>query len=161
MRTETLGQRIARRSAGLSGIARIVSNRWHIAVLDRQEALDRGEEPSVELRRQELVAFYNRYEQLVDVICDAAHYGPTSSARGQYQNLRTWISENYDSVQPFLVSYLRADAPADPFIALIAAPELDDLLMQDDGTMICQINQTREALNLYAEHLRQLAARHR
>lgn len=161
MRTETLGQRIARRRAGFAAVTRSLTNRWRIASLDRAEAYTQPLGPSVAERRHDLVAFYNRYEELVDVICDAAQYGPTSSARGQYLNLQAWMHQHYSVVQPFVTTFLREEHKTDPFIALFCANELDHLLDTDDGSVILQINQTREALNLYAEHLRQLAARTR
>ncbi len=47
----------------------------------------------------------------------------------------------------------------DAFEALVAAFDLQEFLKMDDGNMISRINRTREALNLYGEHLKQLAAR--
>lgn len=46
---------------------------------------------------------------------------------------------------------------ADAFEALVAAPDLFLFLKHDDGMMISRLERTREALNLYAGHLRQLA----
>lgn len=161
MRTETFGQRIARGRAGFTGAIPSLVNRWRIAALDRAEARRPHEGPTTAERRHDLIAFYNRYEELVDIICDAAHYGPTTSSRGQYLNLQQWMRANYGSIEPYVTTYLQHGiSQGDPFQKLISCDELDELLMSDDGSMICHINQTREALNLYAEHLRQLAARH-
>jgi len=46
----------------------------------------------------------------------------------------------------------------DAFEALVAAFDLQEFFKLDDGNMISRITRTREALNLYGEHLRQLAA---
>jgi hypothetical protein len=48
---------------------------------------------------------------------------------------------------------------SDAFEALFSAPNLEEFLKIDDGNMISRITRTREALNLYGEHLRQLLAR--
>ena len=56
------------------------------------------------------------------------------------------------------VAGLRQDGQgADAFEALVAAPDLQTFLANDDGLMISRLTRTREALTLYAEHLRQLA----
>ena len=46
----------------------------------------------------------------------------------------------------------------DAFEALFSAPSLGDFLRGDDGLMISRMERTREALYLYGDHLRQLAA---
>jgi hypothetical protein len=162
MRTETLGQRIVRQREGATALMTRLANRWRIAALDREDNKSRTIGPSVAERRQDLVSFYNHYEELVLVVCEAAHYGPTTSARGQYLNLQAWMQQHYPTVQPFVTTYLADDREAeDPFMALVAAEHLDDLVMQDDGSLMHHINETRDALNSYAEHLRQLAARRR
>jgi hypothetical protein len=46
----------------------------------------------------------------------------------------------------------------DAFEALWSSPTLQELLRSDDGNMISRITRTREALNRYAEQLRQIAA---
>jgi hypothetical protein len=74
-------------------------------------------------------------------------------------------------VRKYVVAYLRFDALdaehcstldgsfGDAFEALFAAPSVDCFMTMDDGHMISRILRTREALNLYGEHLRQLLAR--
>jgi hypothetical protein len=141
-------------------------NRVRIArrdAADRQERADavrRG--PSVQDRQSELILFYERYEELVETLCDAAQYGPTPKLERSYLAQRDWIRENYGRLRPFLVSFLRMepeDGRADAFESLVAAEDLGEFLGADDGGMISRITRTREALVLYGEHLRQLAAR--
>jgi hypothetical protein len=160
--------------AGTGAWIRSLVNRVRIAAKDREETrshtLAREAGPSVEERQQELARFYRHYEDLVETLCDAAQYGPTPKLETQYAALRHWMHQNYAPVRRYVVAYLQfsvEDAQqslemqgraADAFEALCAAPDLDTFLRIDDGAMITRITRTRDALNLYGEHLRQLAA---
>jgi hypothetical protein len=164
----------AKGRAGTGAWIRSLVNRVRIAAKDREDlrsrTLARDAAPTVQERQQELVRFYRHYEDLVETLCDAAQYGPTPKLENQYASLRLWMHENYPPVRRYVVAYLQfsvEDAQqslemqgrtADAFEALCAAPDLDTFLRVDDGAMISRINRTREALNLYGEHLRQLAA---
>jgi hypothetical protein len=142
-------------------------NRAHILKKDREDARQRlavkQAGPSVDERRDDLVRFYERYEDLVEVLCDAAQYGPNPKLTRQYADLRRWMQEHYPRVRPFLLAYLRDDLSSgdtgDAFAGLVSEETLDAFLDRDDGLMISRITRTREALNLYGEHLRQLAAK--
>ncbi len=126
--------------------------------------------PTARERQDSLIEFYSHYEDLVEVLCDAANYAPTAALETRYMKQRDWMQANYDHVRPFALAYLRFDVNdasqtmelegsyGDAFEALFAAPSLDAFLGADDGNMICRINRTREALNLCGEHLRQLVA---
>ncbi len=175
MRTQTLGQRVSQGVVSLRTWMRSLSNRSKSAALDRAEALEREMAakiaPTVQERHEELIRFYRRYEDLVETLCDAAQYGPVPHLEGKYAELRRWMSSNYAPVRRYVVAYLRftqEDAqiglvndgkPGDAFEALFASPNLEEFLRIDDGNMISRITRTREALNLYGEHLRQLLAR--
>lgn len=120
-------------------------------------------------RQEQLLAFYKVYEELVETLCDAAQYGPTPALEKSYAKSSAWVREHYGPVRRYVVAYLRyasEDAVAsleqkgvgvDAFEALVAAPNLSEFLRHDDGLMISRLTRTREALNLYAAHLRQLA----
>jgi hypothetical protein len=81
------------------------------------------------------------------------------------------MQTHYFFVRPYVVAYLQLDSEdeeqsitlqghaADAFQTLYAAPDLGTLLGSDTGNMISRIVRTREALNVYAEHLRQLIDR--
>jgi hypothetical protein len=175
LRTHTLGQRVTQGASSLRDWARSLSNRSKSAAKDREDARDREMAaklaPTVQERHEELVRFYRRYEDLVETLCDAAQYGPTGKLEAKYGELRRWMSSNYAPVRRYVVAYLRftpedaqqgllTDGKAsDAFEALFAAPNLQEFLGVDDGNMISRITRTREALNLYGEHLRQLLAR--
>jgi len=150
-------------------------NRVRIASKDRaarrEQAMVAKMGPTIEERQGHLLAFYEQYEMLVETLCDAAQYGPTPKLQRSYAQYREWMLQHYPEVRPFVVSYLRfspEDAELglmmegrnfDAFEALTAAQDLNHFLQTDDGGMISRITRTREALNLYGEHLRQLAAR--
>jgi hypothetical protein len=166
--------RIAIGASGGYALARSLAHRLRIASLDRAEGREReaaaAAGPTVAERQAELMTFYRQYEELVDVLCDAAQYGPGPRLEARYVELQTWMRERYPQLRRFVVAYLRYSAEdarqslhlsgrsADAFEALVAAPNLEEFLQVDDGSMISRIHRTREALNLYGEHLRQLAA---
>ncbi|HEY0866583.1 MAG TPA: hypothetical protein VGE01_04365 [Fimbriimonas sp.] len=166
MRIETTGRATTRGLAGRDLIASLI-NRAQILRKDREEARQRLAAkrlgPSVQERRDDLVRFYEKYEDLVEVLCDAAQYGPTPKLERQYESLRRWMQEHYPKVRPFVLAFLREEVEPcpsnDAFAALVAKEDLDAFLREDDGRMIARITHTREALNLYGEHLRQLAAK--
>jgi len=114
----------------------------------------------VQERQVELIRFYERYEELVETLCDAAQYGPTPKLERSYEAHRDWMREEYANMRPFVVGYLHPEEGGrDAFESLVAADDLGQFLNSDDGNMISRITMTREALTLYGEHLRQLAAR--
>jgi len=122
-------------------------------------------------RQVELNEFTDRYEDLVEVLCSAAQFGPSPKLDAVYTDLRRIYDVQYASLRPFLISYLEfvpndeqgglklCGRPLDAFEAIVAATDLHELIRQDDGSMISRINRTREALARYGEHLRLLAAR--
>jgi hypothetical protein len=170
----TLVEQAARRGANALSWVRSVSNRSRIAVKDRADARDRiqieraKEFPSIQERRDQLVTFYTRFESLVETLCDSAQYGPESPLERRYDELRTWMQSNYPPIRRYVVAYLEYDSAdaalglesqgrgTDAFEALFVAHTLTEFLKCDDGMMISRILRTRTALNLYADHLRQL-----
>jgi hypothetical protein len=132
--------------------------------VDRREATLRTNAqaagPTVQERQQALIHFYQEYEALVETVCDSAQYGPTATLNKAYQLQREWMLENYPTIRRYVVAYLRYEVEdqGDPFEALFSADDLNTFLQSDDGNMISRIMRTREALNLYGDHLRQLAA---
>jgi len=137
----------------------------------REERAARQEGPSAAERLADLVSFYGEYERMVEVLCDGAQYGPEPKLQAAYAELRDWMQAHYPALRRYVTAYLHYDvedarqgfnlhgAPCDAFQALFAAPTLGEFLRSDDGMMISRIMRTREALNLYGEHLRQLKAR--
>jgi hypothetical protein len=175
LRTHTVGQKVTRGFVSLQSWVRSFVNRSKSAVKDREDARDRVMAtklaPTVTERHEELIRFYRKYEDLVETLCDSAQFGPIPHLEARYGELRRWMSSNYAPVRRYVVAYLRfmpEDAhqglfsegrASDAFEALFTAPNLEEFLRIDDGNMISRITRTREALNLYGEHLRQLLAR--
>ena len=137
----------------------------------RQEEAAKAAGPSVDERQADLLSFYAQYERLVETICDGAQYGPEPKLQTGYSELQEWMQSNYPRLRRYVTAYLQYDTEdarqglrlhgmsCDAFEALYAAPTLDEFLRGDDGMMISRIMRTRDALNLYGEHLRQLKAR--
>lgn len=158
---------IAQGATGAMEVLSSFANRMRIAAKDRADAQEaaraRSAGPTVRERQEDLVRFYNRYEDLVELLCDSAQFGPTPKLEATYAELKAWMESDYPIVQPFLAAFLRYDeddaAHGDAFLGLVGSPDLDAFLRTDDGSTIDRINRTREALNLYGEHLRQLAAK--
>lgn len=123
---------------------------------DRRRAMTAG--PSIAERQAELIAFYDRFERFVETLCDAAQYGQGSRLEDAYRINRDWIVDRYRALSPYVSAFLSPDEP-DAFERLFRAPDLNSLLAEDDGSVIFLITSTREALSLYAEHLRQLSVR--
>lgn len=135
----------------------------------RSDAVAKAAGPTVQERREELIEFYEKYELFVETLCDAAQYGPSVALEASHARLRGWIHERYPSIRPFVSAYMppndaisfrleKGRAP-DCMEELISSNTLEEFLRDDDGGMIQRITFTREALNLYGQHLRQLAAR--
>ncbi len=136
----------------------------------RTEVVNVVGELTVRARQEQLAQFYVKFEDLVDLLCDSAQYGPDVRMDVRYQELRNWMHRNYGELRGFVVAYLDIEVAdtrvpldlygqsTDAFEALYAAPTLQEQLRSDDGSMIGRIMRTREALNRYAEQLRRLAA---
>lgn len=139
----------------------------------RREAAERASGPSTADRQADLISFYMSYEELVDVICDAAHYGPDAQLEERYERLRSIMQSEYPKMRPYVTACLQLDpddaqcalnwhgTAGDAFEALFAALTLETFLRADDGRMIARIERTRRALNLYGDHLRQLSSAER
>jgi len=169
LRTVTAGRWITRSASDVLGRIRSVTNRMRIAALDRAEAreLARPTESTVEERQGDLRRFYDRYETLVETLCDVAQYGPSANLQRIYADTRAAYLQEYAPVRAYILAFLKVSDeddspnghPGDAYELLAASEDIDDFLRMDDGSMISRFMRTREALNLYGEHLRLLAAR--
>lgn len=139
-----------------------VANRARIVAKDMSEARARRRSatagPTVAERQAQLVAFYSRFERFVETLCDAAQCGPNVRLEAAYLEDRDWVAIQYATLRAYVDAYLSPEEP-DAFDRLLAAADLSNFLADDDGAVIFRITSTRDALSLYAEHLRQLAAR--
>ncbi len=176
----TRNEAMERAAQGFADVGRWILRtpiRWRLALLDQRDAravrAETARVPTLRERQEDLILFYDRYETLVETLCDAAQYGPDARHEARYQELRTWMQAAYPALRKFVSAYLRYDpcdaarsldlhgTGSDAFEALFAASTLEDFLRSDDGKMIERIDRTREALGKYADHLRQLIAQER
>jgi len=138
-----------------------VANRARIAAKNLGDARLRRRQaagPSVAERQADLVAFYDRFERYVEILCDAAQYGPTARLNAAFEADRGTVVASYAELRPYVGAFLNPEEP-DAFDRLFGAESLARFLEEDDGGMIFRITNTRDALSHYAEHLRQLVAR--
>lgn len=122
----------------------------------------------LEVQREQLIEFYEQFEELSDMICDAAHRGDGTPWQTKYERVRNWMMQAYPNIRPYLIAHLSCDSsddslgmqiqgkPADAFEALYIAPDLNELLLLDQGDLIGRLDRTRSALYRYADHLRGL-----
>jgi len=155
------------------GWLRSMRNRVASAAIAREERREAERAaaamPSARERQAELAQFYEHYETLVGLICDAAQLGACEDRQRLYDVERKWMQARYPELRPYVLAYLRfttEDAEyclalgrggVDAFEALMDAETLEELLRRDDGGMIGRIDRTRWALQRYADHLRWLA----
>lgn len=164
--------RVARDTGAVARWLRRAPLRVRLALRDAQDSRDRAalanRAPSAQERRDQLIAFYKRYEALVEALCDGAQYGPDSALEQRYQEHRAWMQRNYPALRGYLRPYLDDPEAAgqgriehherqmDAFESLFGYPTLGTLLQHDDGDLIGAIVRTRQAMNSYGEHLRQM-----
>lgn len=174
-----IGQHAAARMARNANLAwlwlRRIPTRLRVASLDLRDSAERARaasaSPTPAERFDQLRSFYDRYNLLVETLCDSAQYGPTAKLESDYSAHRKWMLSTYPAIRKYVVAYLRFDAAdtrqgldlhgqsADAFEALFCAPNLDEFLRADDGQMIERIQRTRESLVHYGDHLRTLVLR--
>jgi hypothetical protein len=147
--------------------------RYRSMTKTRQAVVETTEKRSVSLRVEDrqaaLCAFYQVYESLIEVLCDAAQLGASPKLEASYRSVRMDLNNRYGDLRNFLGAYLRHTGEDrrgvamgirfDAFDALLAPATLEMFLQTDDGYTISRVTRTREALNLYAEHLKQLSER--
>jgi hypothetical protein len=122
----------------------------------------------LEVQREQLIEFYEQFEELSDMVCDAAHRGDGTPWQPKYERVRVWMMKTYPNMRLYLIAHLSCDSsddalgmqiqgkPADAFEALFIAPTLNELLLLDQGDLIGRLDRTRSALYRYADHLRGL-----
>ncbi|MEJ5251018.1 MAG: hypothetical protein HPY54_02695 [Chthonomonadetes bacterium] len=134
-----------------------------------QRILERTD-PLTQYRRQreQFLAFYDRYEELVDLLCWAARDTVHDGCDEKYQRVREWLNLHYAPVRramaPFTRQVLaeRAGNPQeDPFALLFAPAHVMQVIEQDQGDLLERIILTREIVARYDAHLRTQIDKHR
>ena len=96
-----------------------------------------------------LMAFEDRYEALVDLLCWTAKEGVMAEREARYRELRSWMRAHYASVCPRLRPFWAEEsAPGpDPFEALFAPESVGEAINAPDGIEVMM--RTRAALESY------------
>lgn len=149
---------------GVQG-ARIAAREWLIGLAHR--LADRTDPLSQwRYRREQFVQFYERYDQLVDLLCWAARDTVHDGCDERYQEVRQWMLRHYPAIRrtllPFVQQVWRERGETlreDPFVQMFSAPHVMQVIEQDSGDLLGRIILTREVLARYDAHLR-LQAEH-
>ncbi|MFN3689469.1 MAG: hypothetical protein ACK4UU_00935 [Fimbriimonadales bacterium] len=116
-----------------------------------------------------LAEYYERFEQLAELICDAAFAGEGAPFQESYAALRRWLQRAYPHLKPYLTGHMNCDSsdaefglrlvgkPTDAMEALFVAETLEEILRHDQGDLIGRLERARSALYRYADYLRELA----
>ena len=122
-------------------------------------------------RLGDLTAFSDRYEDLVELYCNAAQFGSTEKSEKQFTDIRAEYLRRYAPIRAILVSLLVSapedelvgikllGRPLDAFEVLVAPKTVEEFLATDDGHTISRLTRTQEAISKYGDHLRLLATR--
>ncbi|MDM7461727.1 MAG: hypothetical protein P3X24_008805 [bacterium] len=124
---------------------------------------------SVAEQRELLAQYYDRFEQLAELICDAAFAGEGEPFQQQYTELRRWLQRAYPPLKPYITAHMNLEpsdaefgmrvcgTPTDAMEALFVAETLDEILRHDEGALIGRLERARSALYRYGDYLRQFA----
>jgi hypothetical protein len=118
-------------------------------------------------QREQFVAFYEQYEQLIDVLCWAARDTVHDGCDERYQQVREWMMQHYAPVRralkPFIQQVLaeqEGNPHEDPFEKMFAPPHVMQVIEQDAGDLLARIICTREIVARYDAHLRAQIEKH-
>ncbi len=112
-------------------------------------------------QREQFLAFYEQYEQLVDVLCWAARDTVHDGCDEKYQQLRSWMQKHYAPVRramaPFIHQVLsegEGNLREDPFEKLFEQAHVMQVIEADGGDLLGRIILTRDIVARYDAHLR-------
>lgn len=112
-------------------------------------------------RREQFLAFYEQYEQLVDVLCWAARDTVHDGCDEKYQQVRAWLVKHYAPVRRAMAPFIQqaiseggVDPQEDPFERLFAPAHVMQVIEGDQGDLLGRIILTRDIVARYDAHLR-------
>lgn len=120
-------------------------------------------DPLAQYRRQreQFLAFYEQYEQLVDVLCWAARDTVHDGCDERYQQVRAWLMKHYAPVRRAMAPFIRqaisegdGNPQDDPFEKLFAPAHVMQVIEGDEGDLLGRIILTRDIVARYDAHLR-------
>ena len=122
----------------------------------------------IEEQRALLAEYYERFEHLAELICDAAFAGEGAPFQQQYAQTRAWLLRAYPQLKPYLTAHLNCDLSdaefgqrvagraTDAMEALFIAETLDEVIRHDQGDLIGRLERARSALYRYSDYLREV-----
>lgn len=126
-------------------------------------------DPLAQCRRQreQFLEFYERYEQLVDLLCWAARDTVHDGCDEQYQQVRTWLRQHYAPLRRAMAPVIRqalveagGNPQEDPFEPLFAPAHVMQVIEGDAGDLLGRIILTRDIVTRYDAHLRAQLEKH-
>lgn len=112
-------------------------------------------------QREQFLAFYEHYEQLVDVLCWAARDTVHDGCDEQYRQVREWLLKHYAPVRRAMTPFIRqvlsegdGNPQEDPFEKLFAPAHVMQVIESDEGDLLGRIILTRDIVARYDAHLR-------
>ncbi|MDW8320661.1 MAG: hypothetical protein RMM08_04800 [Armatimonadota bacterium] len=112
-------------------------------------------------QREQFLAFYERYDQLVDVLCWAARDTVHDGCDEKYQQIRNWLVKNYAPVRRAMAPFIQqaiferdVNLQEDPFEKLFAPAHVMQVIEGDEGDLLGRIILTRDIVARYDAHLR-------
>ncbi|MCS7273139.1 MAG: hypothetical protein NZ550_03210 [Fimbriimonadales bacterium] len=148
------------------GVKHVLSA-WRSAVALPYSSQAATREFPIEDQRLLLAEYYERFEQLAELICDAAFAGEGTPFQERYAQLRRWHLRAYPQLKPYLTAHLNHDPsdaefglrvagkPTDAIEALFIAETVDEILRYDEGHLIGRLERARSALYRYSDYLRE------
>jgi hypothetical protein len=124
----------------------------------------------IEEQRALLAEYYEQFERLAELICDAAFAGEGAPFQQQYAEVRRWLQRAYPHLKPYLTAHMNCDPsdaefgrrvagkPTDAIEALFIAETLDEVIRNDQGDLIGRLERARSALYRYSDYLREVIA---
>jgi len=108
--------------------------------------------------------FYDQFDNLVALLCLAAHEGLKPGQEAEYRTRRVWFCDNYPTVKKRVHQHLESDSsdtlPAfwgrrscDAFEALFHSHSIEQMLETDNGNLIGRLIRTQEALAAWDDAL--------
>jgi hypothetical protein len=164
LRFETVARRTRRALEERRRSLRTESNDSAPVIVPHDDYLMLRWRDEVHRKRASYETFYDRYDNLIGLICISAQEGITLKREEEYREQRSWFMKNYPLVKRELVRYLESDhadsAPGmwgkkscDNFEALFLPYSLKALLKADEGDMIQRLMVTQSALASWEELL--------
>lgn len=132
------------------------------------EALGKPAPVDWRLQRQLLAEFYQDFERLSDLICDAARCGNGAPFQAAYSEVRADLMHQFPAIQPHLIAHIDCDPtdveigmqfagrPTDAVEALFVSESLQDVIDSDGGGLMNRLIRARSGLFRYGDHLRSL-----